>query len=376
MCTAAVPTTVTDQLRSARGARSTRIVNEGAKTMTSDAVKRDTTPVLLQRPLMPEPTIVFDTFWNFAARRQDIYFRRLANTPEPWSTDPILARYRFTNAYRALDRVSQYLIGSVAYRGSEEIEEVFFRVLLFKIFNRIETWEMLCSEVGWPTWSEYRFETYDRLLTLALERGKRIYSAAYIMPSAKQWGEDRKHGNHLRLLEAMMNAHTPERVAEASTMADAFSLLRGFHSIGDFLAYQLVTDLNYTAVCNFDEMDFVAPGPGARDGLTKCFASLGDLTFEDAIRWVADTQHEQFERRGLEFSDLWGRPLQLIDCQNLFCEVDKYARVAHPEIDGVSGRSRIKQQFRSSGPLRPPVLPPKWRVEVDLDRLAPRCTTH
>src|SRR5258707_9985183 len=42
------------------------------------------------------------------------------------------------------------------------------------------------------------------------------------------------------------------------------------------------------------------------------------------------------------------RRLQLIDCQNLFCEVDKYARVAHPNIAGRTGRTRIKQKFRMS----------------------------
>jgi hypothetical protein len=52
--------------------------------------------------------------------------------------------------------------------------------------------------------------------------------------------------------------------------------------------------------------------------------------------------------------------LQLIDCQNLFCEVDKYARVYHPEMTGKSGRSRIKQRFH---PKASPIdywYPPKW----------------
>ena len=48
---------------------------------------------------------------------------------------------------------------------------------------------------------------------------------------------------------------------------------------------------------------------------------------------------------GFSFRGLNGRRLQLIDCQNLFCEVDKYARLAHPEITGYSGRSRIRQRF-------------------------------
>src|SRR5262249_42945415 len=99
---------------------------------------------------------------------------------------------------------------------------------------------------------------------------------------------------------------------------------------------------------DFSEMDFVMPGPGAKDGIRKCFTGKPDISEETIIRWMADTQEEQFERLGLKFRDLWGRRIQLIDCQNLFCEVDKYARYAHPEIKGVSGRQRIKQGFRAS----------------------------
>ena len=45
---------------------------------------------------------------------------------------------------------------------------------------------------------------------------------------------------------------------------------------------------------------------------------------------------------------MWGRQLQLIDCQNSFCEVSKYARVKHPDITGVNDRNRIKQVYRPS----------------------------
>src|SRR5713226_7864614 len=88
-------------------------------------------------------TAVFDTFWRFAFERQEVFFRRVAALPAPWTRDPVLRSYRFTNVYRAADRVSQYLIRRVIYEGDQSEEEVFFRTLLFKIFNKIETWEIL-----------------------------------------------------------------------------------------------------------------------------------------------------------------------------------------------------------------------------------------
>ena len=62
----------------------------------------------------------------------------------------MLATYKFTNAYRASDRVSQYLIRNVIYRDDLPMSphEVFFRILLFKLFNKIETWELLERAIG------------------------------------------------------------------------------------------------------------------------------------------------------------------------------------------------------------------------------------
>src|SRR4051794_37849562 len=60
-------------------------------------------------------TPVVDTYWRFAAARQAIYEARLAGAPAPWSDDPVLQAFRFTNVYRAADRVSQFLISEVIY---------------------------------------------------------------------------------------------------------------------------------------------------------------------------------------------------------------------------------------------------------------------
>src|SRR6266478_649284 len=82
---------------------------------------------------------VFWTYWRFAVERQATFLRRLNNI-QPWTLDPILKTFKFTNAYRASDRVSQYLIREVANCGDQTPDEVFFRIILFKLFNKIDTW--------------------------------------------------------------------------------------------------------------------------------------------------------------------------------------------------------------------------------------------
>lgn len=322
------------------------------------------------RRSQPVTTDVYDTYWRFAHERLEMYFRRLEGSPAPWTADPILRSHRFTNAYRAADRVSQFLIEHVIYPNgrTDNPDEILFRVLLFKFFNRIDTWELLNQSLGGICWSTYSFSEYDRVLTWAIDSGIRIYSAAYIMPACGIFGGGRKHRGHLRLIEKIVGEGVARRLAAAKGMAQAFDILRTYPMMGDFLAFQYTIDLNYSTLTNFSEGDFVVPGPGARDGLQKVFADPGGYSAPDLIRYVADLQEQEFARRELPFRSLWGRRLQLVDCQNLFCEVDKYARVHHPDVLGLSGRTRIKQRYESSGPTRVPWFPPKWQLNETIQR--------
>jgi hypothetical protein len=321
------------------------------------------TPVSIVRRQAPTPTHVFDTYWRFAVERQNVLFRRLEGRIAPWTPDPILATFKFTNAYRAADRVSQYLIRNVIYARDNDPADVFLRVLLFKLFNKIETWELIEHTHGSVSAKTFDVDRIDRTLNSALAGGASIYSAAYIMPSGPaEIRQPRKHRMHLELINSAMRTGLATRVASAKSMAELYELLLAMPSIGPFLAYQFATDLNYGPFVNFSEMDFVVPGPGAYDGIKKCFSSLGDYSAPEAIRWVADRQEEEFKKRDLRFKSLWGRPLQLIDCQNLFCEVDKYSRVAHPEVLGYSGRTRIKQKFQAKSESIDMWFPPKWQI--------------
>ncbi len=326
-----------------------------------DAVAQD------WKPLCPTP--VFATYWYFAAARQKLFYRRLFGEASPWTADPIMRSYRFTNVYRASDRVSQYLIREVlnpeAGGQAYSIRDTLFRILLFKLFNRVETWQMLEQSLKELSWQNYSFDDYDTLLTAALERGDRIFSAAYIMPSgSSSYGNQRKHRNCLRLLEDIILGGGAERVCNCQSLKEVFLLLRSYPLMGNFIAYQFAIDINYSYLTDFQESAFVVAGPGAHDGIAKCFSNASVSDPSAIISMMAERQTEEFKRLGLNFLSLWGRPLQLIDCQNLFCEVGKYARLAHPDVPGVSGRTRIKQSFRpeTTRPLPSPFYPPKWEI--------------
>ena len=310
------------------------------------------------------PTAAFRSYWHVAAERQAIFFRRLEGQAPPWTTDAVLATNRFTNAYCASDRVSQYLINEVIYDAKRDELDVALRTLLFKIFNKIDTWNFLEEQVGEVTVDTFDPRELAALLDERMGAGERLYSAAYIMPSPNL-GEQRKHANHLLLLGQMILDGALDRIVGAASLADLYQRLLEVRSFGPFLAFQFAIDLNYSGLFHFSEMDFVVAGPGARDGIAKCFENASDIAAEDVIRSVAESADVYLEATEVDFRTLWGRPLQLIDCQNLFCEVGKYARVAHPELAGPSGRTQIKQRYASTSQEPLAVgYPPKWGLPV------------
>jgi len=269
--------------------------------------------------------------------------------------------------------VSQFLIREVIYAGPQEPDELVFRILLFKIFNRIGTWDLLTRHLGAaPSWDGYSFAAYDRILGEAMRRGERIYSAAYIVPDPP-FGEARKHGNHLRLIEHAMAGGLPGAIGAAQDLRAVYERLLALPSLGPFLAYQYAIDLAYSPVTGAGESQFVVAGPGALDGISKCFADTGGLSAAEVVAWTRDTSAEHLARLGLEFSDLWGRWPTLVDWQNVFCETSKYTRISHPHVKGVAGRTRVKQEFRQGASPIDYRFPPKWGLPGERTAVVREC---
>lgn len=126
------------------------------------------------------------------------------------------------------------------------------------------------------------------------------------------------------------------------------------------MAYQLVTDINYSEVTSWKEDEFTISGPGSERGINKCFIDKGNMTNEDIIRYMYEHQTEEFKRLGLDFKRLGNRKLQLIDCQNIFCELDKYCREALPNLK--SNRSKIKKKYIAKDNKIDYVYPKKWNI--------------
>lgn len=142
---------------------------------------------------------------------------------------------------------------------------------------------------------------------------------------------------------------------------DENDILKRYPLIGNFMAYQLITDINYSDIVDWKENEFTVAGPGSLRGIKKCFINKGNMTNEDIIKYMYEHQDEEFKRLKLDFKRIGNRELQLIDCQNIFCELDKYLRQAIPDLK--SNRTKIKKKYSPKNNKIDYMYPPKWNIK-------------
>jgi hypothetical protein len=317
-----------------------------------------------RRPPRPRPG-VYELYWEFASRRQSAFEKRLSGAALPWTDDPILQTYKFCNVYRAVDRVSQYMIRDVVYGPADSASDRLFRIVAFRTFSNISTWEGVKQSLGRaPTLADLSSGAFEIALDAVRARTGRLYTGAFILCANKAFGHHEKHRNHVALFKHMfLEKELGRRILGANSLESVVRQLQAFPLMGPFMAYQTAIDLNYSDLFDFDEDDYTQAGPGATRGLKKAFIDLGDYLPADTIRWMVDRQENEFARLRLPFAGLFGRRLHAIDCQGLFCELDKYCREAAPHL--ASNRTRIKARFTPLPHLPSLFFPPKWGLRVD-----------
>jgi hypothetical protein len=229
-------------------------------------------------------------FFAYARARHAIHLRRTAGRPRSeWTSDPVLAAYRFCNIFRELDRTTIWFRDNVR-EGIRDRPEVLLATVLFRWFNRITTGEAIFrqaqmrlsppgaeAETPWDSFLSYHWEPHEftdnlrRAIVSYCGRGPYV-TGSYIIKTPD--GRDKLDGV-LWCVEQFMRgdwreyALTPESKPE--TLEDYWTWLCGFPYLGPFMAYEIVTDLRHTMQLERapDIMTWANPGPGARRGLNR-----------------------------------------------------------------------------------------------------------
>ena len=152
-------------------------------------------------------------FWNKYEHKQHL------------TDDPILQHYKFTNVYRACDRVSQYLINEVINKDSRKYrpEDMLLRILVFKVFNKIETWDFL-SQLTDIAIDSFNVEQISKELTKR-QKDYPIFSNAYMMAGshARYKGISTKHQVWLQMIEdEFIKSNGFKKILHAKSMTDVY----------------------------------------------------------------------------------------------------------------------------------------------------------
>jgi len=277
----------------------------------------------MSKPLGASPE---ETFWYWIRERHSIYLKRKAGQPKPWTDDPILQTYRFCNPFRENDKVTTWLREHFIPLGWHRSDAVLaFNLVWFRMFNRIETAQALGFLDSWDP---------EGVKSLLRERLKthRVFTGAYIIRS--EFGKP-KIDSIVDTLTKVYDARQ-ELVDEINTsrsLEHTTKWLTRFPYIGDFMAFEMVSDMRHSRLLDtaVDIMTWANPGPGAFRGLRRIFGEPkmrkdGNveqyLSKPKMVPLMQELLARSEEKLGADFP-----PLEMRDIEHSLCEFDKYSRV-------------------------------------------------
>lgn len=281
---------------------------------------------------VPDPV---ERFFAYAQEREAIRIRREElRQPRPWTSDPILQKYRFCNVHREDDATTRWFKASVREPIRND-PEVFFATVLFRWFNRISTGEAIFMQTaiyldGFSTAWEQFLRTGE---TSVLRHAIQLYCGAgpyitgsYIVHSPS--GVDKLTGL-LQYFDRFMRNGWRDKLSFFYSLENAWEVIRRGVGFGDFTAYEVVTDLRYTFLLEGapDIMTWANPGPGARRGLDLIYRPVGgghvdrESMIEEMRRLLKISKMLPKKIEGVRTSS-W----EMREVEHTLCEFDKYER--------------------------------------------------
>lgn len=178
-------------------------------------------------------------FFDIAFERHRIYCLKEMGTSKPWTNDTNFKKGFFCNVFRRLDKVSKWIEKNVNEPYSKE-KDFWKSVILSRIISKIETLEALKeSNCLYGDW-----EKAEYILRNIRNSGKPIFTSAFIING----GGYRDKITYIFSLFKMIEEKYPDfdSTIKLSSMGSLHAILKSFPGIGDFMAYEYVTDFTYT----------------------------------------------------------------------------------------------------------------------------------
>lgn len=262
---------------------------------------------------------------EFIRKRHNIYRLRKAGEPWPWTSDPILQKYRFCNVYRNLDKET-VLIHDNWLTPHREDPDVWFAMVVARLVNWWPTLESVGYPVPWPLSSKKRFVVgLDSIKALGLK----VFTGAYMVRAdAHKTGSKAAYLAEY-VLDPMWRARDYIRPKDGDTLEEFHKRLMEYRDMGSFMAAQVVADVKYAEGAPLraarDWKTWAAPGPGSLRGLNRVLGQPHDAPWprgrwESVFKLIHMEVAPRMQREGFPY--ITGQ-----DLQNCLCEFDKMERV-------------------------------------------------
>lgn len=281
----------------------------------------------------------YDEFFAFARKRQDAYLLKASDANPPYSDDPILQNWYFTNVYRENDKTTAWFREEVR-RDMQLQPEVIPATMLFRWFNRINIGETIFKQLSFNNRTPFEQYIYDRDINMLKTSIRSCHptgpyvNGAYIIKAHN--GMDKLSGVLRAFHEAMeaMNDKygTPDgyktladHMIHEPSMERATKYFAGLKFLGAFMAYEIVCDLRYTAYLGAapDIKTWANPGPGAKRGLHRVFFPGLPVGGPLSIS-LANNQMQSLLKMAPEYG--W-TDWEMREVEHTLCEFDKYERI-------------------------------------------------
>jgi hypothetical protein len=267
----------------------------------------------------------------FMKARHAIYLKRAAGKPKPWTTDPVLLRYRFCNVYRELDTVTQWVRTRIREPYYDH-PNLWFMLAMARQINWPDTLQEIMDAKAWPVAkTKYDPEKIRAVMLARQARGEQLYTGAYMLnahgipPGAPK---DKAYFTTSLVLGSVWERREAIAAAFMCSMRDAWESLLPGHGWGPFTAYEVVCDARYTrygtlASWQRDVHTWSNAGPGAVRGLNRLLGR--ELTANVSPARALAEMIEYHEALGPRWPH--APHLELREIEHSLCEFDKYERV-------------------------------------------------
>lgn len=266
-----------------------------------------------------------DIFWYWINERHRIYLHKKDQKPWPWTNDPILGKYKFTNVFRQLDRVTVEWCNRYAKLKKVNHGDIIFECCLFRLFNWPETYDALRFNMS-KQWDKARA---IKIINDRRKEGKQIFTGAYIVPNLGL--KTPKHHMICATLDKIYKdrGEIASAIREGKTMEAACHILRGYNSVGPFISYEIACDLRHTKVLADapDVRSWANPGPGAQRGIHRLLTGTHKWKggrkpdYQVAMRQLLEHAKIKNHVKACEW------PFEMREIEHSLCEFDKYMRV-------------------------------------------------